>query len=200
MSIHALRMRLGEVAHVRAGFSFRGPIEEVADGPVRVVHMKAMNPLEGIKWDSVRRTVLDPRRQPDWLVPGDLILVARGQRFYAVLVDKVPDSTVCDDHLFRLRRKPDAEVLPAFLVWQINQAPFQRELHRRAEGSNQKSVRRPEIEAVPVGIPSLADQERIVNLARLASRERELQQRIALNREQLFVSIAEGLVRRPQPA
>jgi hypothetical protein len=198
MPIHANHTILGAVAGVRAGYPFRGAIEEVPHGAVRVIQMKDMHPLAGIRWPQVLRTRLTGRKPADWLAAGDLLFVARGTRFYAVCVDDAPpEPAVCGPHLFHLRVKtgiePGSEVLPAFLAWQINQPPFQRELHRAAEGSNQLSVRRPVLESLPVGIPSLADQQRIVDLACLARRERQLHLQLLQNRERFFESIAESL-------
>jgi hypothetical protein len=193
MSIHAHRFALAEAVGVRAGYPFRGTIEDVPDGSVRAVQMKDMDPVEGIRWGSVLSTELAGRRQADWLLPDDVLFVSRGSRFYAVCVDVTPGPAVCGPHLFHLRVKPGSDLIPAFLVWQINQPPFQRALQRSAEGSSQLSVRRPVLEALPIGIPPRADQHRIVELARLARRERQLHEQLIRNRERLFESIAESM-------
>jgi len=193
MSIHAHRASLGDVVAVRAGHPFRGSIEALCDGPVRAVQMKDLDPLDGIHWPGVVRTQLGGRRQADWLLDGDLLFVSRGTRFYAACVDAPPGAAVCGQHLFHLRVKRGSSLIPAFLAWQINQPPFQRELRRSAEGSSQLSVRRPVLEALPIGIPSLDDQKRIVELAQLARRERQLHQQLIRNRERLLESIAETL-------
>jgi len=193
MSIHALRVSLGELAGIKAGYPFRGSIEEIPGGPVRAVQMKDMDPIDGVRWQGVVRTRLSGRREADWLSPDDLLFVSRGSRFYAACLDAPPERAVCGPHLFHVRVKPRAAVIPAFLAWQINQPPFQRELRRTAEGSSQLSLRRPVLEGLPVGIPSEADQQRIVKLVRLAHRERELQARLMRNHERLFESIAEEL-------
>jgi restriction endonuclease S subunit len=193
MSIHAISARLGTVAHVRAGHPFRGPIEKIEEGPVYAVQMKDLDPASGVDWRGIARTRLIGRRPPDWLAPGDLLFVARGTRFYAVCVDAVPGPAVCGPHLFRLRVRSGCELLPEFLAWQISQPPFQRALQRAAEGSSQLSVRRPVLESLSLGIPPLADQERIVALARLARRERELHTLLIRNRELQFEAIAEAL-------
>lgn len=193
MSIHAIQVGLAEAVGVRAGYPFRGAIDDVRDGSVRAVQMKDMDPVEGIRWGSVIRTELAGRRRADWLSPDDVLLVSRGSRFYAACVDATPGPSVCGPHLFRLRIKPGSELVPAFLAWQINQPPFQRALHRSAEGSRQLSVRRPVLEALPIGVPPPAAQRRIVELVRLARRERQLHERLIRNRERLFESIAESL-------
>ena len=193
MSIHAAQVSLGEVVGVRAGYPFRGPIEEWSEGTVRAVQMKDMDPIEGVSWSTVIHTRLAGRREADWLLPDDLLFVSRGTRFYAACLDAPPAPAVCGPHLFHLRVKPGSQLIPAFLAWQINQPPFQRELQRSAEGSSQLSVRRPVLEALPIGIPSLADQQCIVELARLARRERQLHDQFIRNRERLFESIADSL-------
>ncbi|MGJ7509415.1 restriction endonuclease subunit S [Variovorax sp. GT1P44] len=193
MSIHAIRVALSKVVGVRAGYPFRGSIGEVPDGSARAVQMKDMDPVEGIRWQSVVRTELAGRRRADWLLPDDVLFVTRGSRFYAAGVGATPGPAVGGPHLFRLRIKPGSDLIPAFLVWQINQPPFQRALRRAAEGSSQLSVRRPVLEALPIAIPPPADQRRIVELARLARRERQLHERLIRNRERLFESIAESV-------
>lgn len=195
MAIHASRTELGAEIRIRAGYAFRGAIEEVRDGPVHAVQMKDLNPVHGVDWRGVIRTQLGGRSEPDWLAPDDLLFVARGTRFYAGCVGEIPGPAVCGPHLFHLRVRPGRALLPAFLAWQINQAPFQRALQRAAEGSSQLSVRRPVLESLPIGLPPLADQERIVALAHLAQRERQLQEQLARNRERQFEAIAEALAR-----
>ena len=197
MRIHATSAALGTEVHLRAGHPFRGAIQEVDEGPVYAVQMKDLDPLFGIDWRHVVRTRLAGRRPPDWLAPGDLLFVARGTRFYAVCVDAVAGPAVCGPHLFHLRVRPGRQLLPEFLAWQISQAPFQRVLQRAAEGSSQLSVRRPVLESLRLGIPPLADQERIVSLARLVRRERELLGLLIRNRELQFEAIAEALAAAP---
>ena len=48
MSIDAYPIQLGEVLEIRAGFPFRGAIEEVPDGGTLVVQMKHDGPLPTI--------------------------------------------------------------------------------------------------------------------------------------------------------
>ena len=197
MSIDAVRVSLGELVAIKAGYPFRGSIEEIPGGPVRAVQMKDVHPATGVRWQTVVRTRLTGRGDADWLLAGDLLFVARGSRFYAACLDEPPEHAVCGPHLFHLRLKSGSTAIAAFLAWQINQPPFQRALQRTAEGSSQLSVRRPVLEAMRVSIPSLPDQQRIVELVRLAHRERQLQALLIRNHERLFESIAEELAATP---
>lgn len=191
--IDAVKISLEQIASIQAGFPFRGSIAEVAGGSVRAVQMKDVDPERGIDWGGVIRTELPGRKEPDWLQPDDVLFVSRGNRFYAVCVDKPPGPAVCNPHFFHLRVKPEAGVLPRFLAWQINQPPFQRQLQQAAEGSSQLSIRRPVLEALSLNVPGLADQQRIVALADLARQERQTLHRLIRNREQQLEALAEKM-------
>ena len=190
MSIDALTLPLANLVNVRGGYPFRSAIPESRRGVVRVVQMKDVDPAGGIDWTHLIPTDLIGRRTPDWLESGDILFVTRGNRLFATCLDAPPLPTICSPHFFHLRAKSTARVLPQFLAWQINQPPLQRKLQAAAEGSSQLSIRRPELEALPISLPSLDDQKRIVRLAHSASRERSLLQALIRNREQHLEAIA----------
>ncbi|MGQ0509973.1 MAG: restriction endonuclease subunit S [Betaproteobacteria bacterium] len=191
--IDAKKVRIGAIAEVRAGYPFRGAIDPASDGQVTVVQIKDLAPDGSVTWARAIRTELPGRRQPYWLETGDLLLVARGKRYSATALDGVPSSTVCGPHLYQLRPKSRGTVLPAFLAWQINQAPLQTALRAAAEGSNQLSVRRPVIEALPIAVPPLPEQRRIIDLARAAARERVVLDGLIRNRERQLNALAHAL-------
>jgi len=191
--IDAMKRTLGSLAEFRVGYPFRGAIEPVAGGAVAIVQMKDVSPMGAMDWTGVVRTELTGRREPDWLVSGDVLLVARGNHYYAAALEAVPKGSVCGPHLYHLRLGRDGAVLPEFLAWQINEPPIQRLLRQAAEGSNQLSIRRAELEALPISVPSLADQEHIVQLAKTAARERALLGMLIVNRERQLSALAFAL-------
>ncbi len=199
MSFDASIVTVAEITSLQAGYPFRGAIEELPDGDVRVVQMKDVDPETGVDWRGAIRTSLGGRKHPDWLRSGDVLFVAKGARFYAVCVDEPPARAVCAPAFFHLRVKAPASVDPAFLAWQINQPPFQRQLQQAAEGSGQLSIRRPVLEALSLHIPSMRQQRGIAALADLARRERQALHRLIRNRELQLHALAEGLSQATQP-
>ncbi len=193
MSIDAVFFPLGSVATVRSGYPFRGSIEESAEGDVLAVQMKDVDLERGVSWPGVIRTSLAGRKEPDWLKAGDVLFVSKGARFYAVCIDEPPSPAVCSPHFFHLEVAPQGPLLPAFLAWQINQPPFQRQLQQAAEGSSQLSIRRPVLESLSLSVPPLVDQHRIVALAELAHQERRALYRLIHNREHQLQALAEDL-------
>ena len=200
MSIDAQDYTIGNLATLQSGYPFRGSIEESTDGDSLAVQMKDVDPDHGVNWSGVMRTTLAGRKQPDWLKAGDVLFVSKGARFYAVCIDAPPTPAVCSPHFFHLQVVPQVPLLPAFLAWQINQPPFQRQLHQAAEGSSQLSIRRPVLESLSLCVPSLADQQRIVALADLARQERQALHQLIHNRELQLQALAESLAHSAQAA
>ena len=134
----ARKVSVAEAVSLQAGYPFRGAIEEAPGGDALVVQMKDVDPEAGINWRGAIRTSLGGRKHPNWLCAGDVLFVAKGARFYAVCVDEPPGRAVCAPAFFHLRLKEPASVDPAFLAWQINQPPFQRQLQQaRKAGSTE---------------------------------------------------------------
>lgn len=200
MTIDAFSIGLGLAAGVRSGYPFRGSIEELAEGDVLAVQMKDVNVEGGVSWTDAIRTSLSGRKEPDWLKAGDVLFVSKGAPFYAVCIDEPPSPAVCSPHFFHIQVAPKVPLLPAFLAWQINQPPFQRQLQQAAEGSSQLSIRRPVLESLSLCVPSLADQQRIVALADLARQERQALHQLIHNRELQLQALAESLAHSAQAA
>lgn len=191
----AIQRSLEGLVSLKGGYPFRGSIEESADGSALAVQMKDVDPAVGVNWSGVMRTQLAGRKQPDWLRAGDVLFVSKGARFYAVCIDEPPSPSVCSPHFYHLQVKPQTALLPAFLAWQINQPPFQRQLQQAAEGSSQLSIRRPVLESMPVCVPSLEHQRRIVAMAELARSERHTLHQLIQNRERQLQALAEDIAR-----
>lgn len=193
MTIDANILTIFDSVDLRGGYPFRGSIEESADGDALAVQMKDLDPEDGVAWYGVARTTLAGRKQPDWLKAGDVLFVSKGARFYAVCIDEPPSPAVCSPHFFHLKVKSQGTLMPAFLAWQINQPPFQRQLEQAAEGSSQLSIRRPVLESLTLCIPAMEDQHRIVALAELARQERRTLVQLIHNREQQLHALADSL-------
>lgn len=193
--IDADLVAVADLATVRTGYPFRGPIAEVHSGGVLVTQMKDVDPSAGLQWGAVVRAELTGRKEPDWLQAGDILFVPRGQRFFATSIGPPPGLAVCGPHLVLLRLRPGARVTSDFLAWQINQPPVQKQLRVAAEGTNQLSVRITEIEGLRLAVPPIEQQLRIVGLAVAAVRERGLLTQLIANREQQLAAIAASLAK-----
>lgn len=191
--------KLGELARISAGYPFRGAIQETLGSSVVAVQMKDTNPLHGIAWASCTPTELPGKRDSDGLLPGDILLAARGNHHYAVLVDnyalQMGMMAVAAPHFFVVRTRQQS-LDPAYLAWFLNQQPCQRYLSQNSEGTLTKSIRRSEVEQAPIALPPLDKQHAIVGLAEQLRQERLLLSQQIRNGEQLMQAIACDLLPR----
>ena len=188
-------MRLSEISSIIVGHPFRGKIPEAKGTGVRAVQMKDISLSTGVDWSSCNETEITGKREPDWLLPGDLLFAARGSHNYTVLIDQIPQGTraVAAPHFYLLRcKRPD--VLPEYLAWFLNQKPSQRYFQREAEGSLTKSIRRTVLEHTPIAVPSLERQRGIIRLAATLKAEQQLIEQLKRNSETMMNTIANDLL------
>ena len=185
-----LAMLLRELITLRGGFAFRTAIPEVKGG-AWAVQLRDFHQGQGPDWNTVMETKL-PRAlsEHEWLKSGDILIASRGARFFAALMEDVPPRTVASGQ-FMVLKVNDANVLdPAFLAWQLNQAPVQAWFDGNAKGSVQRNLTRDVIESATIAVPPLAFQKSVANLAQLAKRERAALEEIIRIREAQLNSVA----------
>ncbi len=175
---------LEQCAEVRSGHPFRGSVPEISGGSAMAVQMRDLSVASGVSWDRVARTNLEGRKEPDWLQPGDILFVAKGARNFAVCLNDIPGPAVCSQYFFLIRVRDAKTLLPEFLAWQINQLPAQRYLGKGAEGTDQLSIRRGVLEALPIAVPPVEQQHQLINLDKTVRQERHLLETLIHNREQ----------------
>lgn len=140
------------------------------------------------------RTRLSHRKAPDWVRDGDVLLAARGNHAMAALLCDPPECTVCSPHLYVIRLMDPAKVMPAFLAWQLNQSAVQDQLRRQLAGSRQQSLRKTSVEDLPIQVPPLLQQQRIVRIARAAQLERSHCEALMAARHEEVARYAEHLL------
>ena len=185
--------RLADIADIRPGYPFRGAIKDLADGDALAVQMKNADPVRGVDWPLVARTALTGKRDPDWLRSGDVLFAARGSRNYAVHIGVPPEKAVCSPHFFVLTSM-SKNVLPKYLAWQINQQAARQYFVQEATGGYIKNIRRMVLENLPVMVPALEEQERIVELFDAAKRERLVLEGLIENRKQQLDAVAHEIL------
>lgn len=190
-------MILSEISTISAGHPFRGKIPESPGSGIYAVQMKDVSVSQGINWAGCIET--EPMgRSAAWLEQGDILVAARGNHNYAVLVADAPPAAVAAPHFFVVRAKGHA-LLPEFLVWLLNQRQCQRYFDQNAEGSVTKSIRRSVLEATPIAIPPLERQQVVMRLVSTLKREQQVLHLLVHRNETLLGSIAADLINEYSP-
>lgn len=189
-----MKIALKECVRINPGYPFRGKIVETPDGNVRVVQIKDVNEGCQVVWETVIRSELTGKKSPDYIEPDDILFRARGSRNVAVSVEGVPEYTVCSPVFFQLKLHPHVDLVPAFLIWQINQEPARRYFAEQAGGTNQKNVTKKILEELQVTVPDLGIQRSIIQIMNCADREISRYKQLISNREQMLAAIAKDIL------
>jgi restriction endonuclease S subunit len=86
------------------------------------------------------------------------------------------------------------DLLPAFLAWQLNQRAAQAYLRQQAAGSRQQSLRKTAVAQLPVHVPPVAQQRRIVGIASAAQAEQRCLEALIHIRQQEIAVVAEQVL------
>lgn len=194
MTIDALKLNLGTLASVTAGFPLRTAADALPAGDVSFVQMRDVADGASVDWAGVPRVELPGRRPVSWLGDGDILFAARGTNNYALALRNVPDRAVCSPHFFVLKVSDKARIDPYFLAWQINQKPAQDYFRQSATGSHIPNIRRSVLEGLEVAVPSVSKQRMIADLWNAALEEKRQLNALLANRQQQLDSVAADLL------
>lgn len=179
--------KLGQLADIAMGYSFRSRLEAASDGDLAVIQMRDLTDDNRLDPAALTRIELAEAKPRQFVRPGDIVFRSRGQTHTAVLIDQDPGPAIIAAPLLRIR--PRESVLPAYLAWFINLPGTQAKLASRAEGTALRMIRKQSLAELEVPLPPLECQQAIVELADLATEEQRLMVRLAEKRKQYMDGI-----------
>jgi hypothetical protein len=178
-----MRTEVGQLANVQIGYQTRGKIERADGSRHRIL---ALSDLEGgdPAWDQL--TPFVPMRDPDLYTirSGDILYACRGRRFFAHYVENCPEGILAANTLYIVTVKPGT-VLPGYLTWWLNSEATHRQLRKISQGTDIPQVPKKHFMALEVDVPPLETQEMIVAVDALASKERQLSDKLTRQRKLL---------------
>ena len=154
---------LRDIAEISAGYPFRVGLSDDPGGKVRVIQMRDVSPIGGVKWESTVRVQHEANMESYFLRHDDILFVMRGGNYYGTLLANPPDFALVALHFFRIRLTQPQVILPAFLAWQLGQSQAQRYYSNVEAGSAQKSMRRADFADMPITVLPLHRQKAIVD-------------------------------------
>ena len=179
-------MYLGKLADVQMGYPFRSRLEHDPQGNVAVIQMKDIDDANLVHTDEAIKVTLPRGKEHHLLRAGDLLFRSRGRSNGAALVSGDVGTAVLSAPLLLIR--PHG-VLPDYLCWFINTPATQAQLAALSEGTSVRMISAEALKALDIPLPSQATQQRIVQAAALAERERSLMVQIAAQRQRLTTHI-----------
>ncbi|MDP2181716.1 MAG: restriction endonuclease subunit S [Actinomycetota bacterium] len=179
---------LGEIVHIKAGYSFRSRIERVPDGTIAVIQASDVPDSGFVAVDDLAHIEPAEGLGAEFVEPGDIVITTRGDSIRAAVVPATPRPAIIAAPLLRCR-VANGHVMPEYLAWYLNQPKVEATLTRSAEGTNIKMIRRAVLEALEIDVPPFERQHIVVQLADLAEREHSLQSELEIRTGQLLSAV-----------
>jgi hypothetical protein len=183
-----MKMSLGEIATIQAGYQFRGRVVHDPSGGVPVIQMKDYDPIHGINVGGMMTIRTESVPAACIARTGDVLFLSRGQRLTATVVNPEAEGAIVSGYFFILR--PAAEIAePGYLAWYINQTVFQNQLRAVAKGTDTPLVAKTDIQDLSVELPTMNIQALVARLDELSRRERCLLEAITEKRSALIQAL-----------
>jgi hypothetical protein len=169
---------LSDAVEVRSGFLARERLSSSLTSKARLLQMRDISTGGVINYDSAIRPDLDAAELSRFVVQdGDVLLLNRGEPLRAALVSSPPPNTLASAHFFFLR-PVKSNLVPAFLVWSLNQRRAQAFFRKNSVGSAIKMLSKQALEQLTISIPPIAVQKTIAKLNELNQRHRRLSEEL----------------------
>ena len=191
------KMKLKDIAHIRAGHAFRKKLINDPGHQTQVIQMKDLQLNGEIKWGSMIKTA-PAAISREWVKKADLLLVSRGANNTAYYIGEEPPApSLAAPYFFHITLLPRAleAIEPEFIAWQLNQKPIQDYFRKNAEGSTSKAIRREIVENVEIVVPPIKQQRCIFSLNNNIARQRRAHEQLIDNNEVLMSKIASDLLK-----
>lgn len=137
---------------------------------------------------------LDDKSIAHLIQEGDVLFVGKGNRLFAWQYDSSLGPLVASSTFFVLR--PDkTKILPSYLTTILNTSAIKAQLQQLGAGTNIFSIRKSELGAVELPIPTIDRQEKISAMADLYQEEIILAQQVLEQKQLLFKGVLSSLLK-----
>ena len=197
MSATAINLRsLSDLAEVKLGYSVRTRGANLTEGPVRVIQPRTIEAGPHINLLNCDYTNPDDINPLHFLQANDLVFRTRGSRFEAAIYRHDNVATVAASPLVVVRVKHPG-LQPDYLAWYLNNDPeTRRHIDRNTVTRTIPSLKGSVIAAIPVAVPPVEVQNRVLETAALGTQQQELLRRLLiLNEKHINAALGEAVRR-----
>ena len=172
---------LSSLAAISTGFHYRSRIVGNEAGEWRVAQGREVR--ADLTWDvaAMPRVSPGPAERRARLKPGDVLVLARGDRPYAMVAPDWPWPALASSSFYILRVRRE-HLLPEYLAWYLNTPGVAGKLMEATRGVKIRWLPRSALLELPVEAPSLARQQDVVAAAALVAAEDRLHAELSAER------------------
>lgn len=184
--------KLGDIAIISSGHTFRSRIDEDLNGNYFVIQVKDFDEEDQIVSEELLKTKLESVNPKFLAKSGDILFRSRGTSTRASLVsDSIADNCVVASPLLFIRIDSD-QFLPEYVQLVINHSASQRYFSRAAQGSIIRMIDKETLENLMIPSKSITDQKNVIELSRLIQKEKALMNQITSRRQILLEGVFEN--------
>ena len=180
---------LKEIADIRTGCSFRTKIEADLRGNTLVVQLKELSEKNIIDVSTAVRINMSEISENYLLQKGDIVFRSRGMDSTAAIMDISSNNVILSAPFQRIRLRDANAILPQYLLWYINSKEAQIYFTANKTGTSVSMISTAVLADLPVIIPSLEMQKKIVDIHFLSEREIELQEELIKKKKLLTETV-----------
>ena len=157
------KTRLGELLTIVRGVSYKKEDATKEPGRDLIPILRATNIQQGLVFDEF---VYVPSRyvsEEQFLRPGDIVIAASsGSRSVVGKAAQLTTDWRGSFGTFCFGLRPKSGVNPAFLSWFLQTSEYRNQVSELSAGVNINNLKAAHIEGIPISIPSIEEQRRIV--------------------------------------
>lgn len=189
---NTMHQPLRNITKIRSGHTFRGRIAEGPLGEVPVVQIRDLREYLWLPSDQLSRIPRPKEKTVAPACPGDILLPARGEHYHAAILQG-DEPAIATNQLYILEPK-SKRVTTDFLAWYLNQRAAQHYFKSHRSGTNIPMLNIASLGDLPVPLPSLDIQDKIVRLYRIWIQEKAITESLLKNREIQLTAIFQRLL------
>lgn len=185
-----LKKQLKDISHLQFGF-YDKPKEE---GVAIYLQAKNFNDFGLVDGNVDGWVEITEKSKSHLLEEGDVLFVGKGMRNFAWKYSIDMGKAIASSIFFVIKPKPDL-VDSDYLVTIFNSTKYQSFFQSLGAGSSIPSIRKNELEAVEIPLPSLEVQKKIAKLSDLHRAELALTGRLIDEKNKLFQAVINDILK-----
>lgn len=186
---------LKHLAQLQSGFTIRESLDHLEYGEVKAVQIKDLpKNHHHIDTQSLTRIEWKYDSNPQFLPHNAILLVSRGEPAAYLFTGSVADKVVVSNP-FIIINLYDETVLAEYLVWYLNYANTAKNYFASvSRGTALPIITLTALKELPVQIPSLAQQQQIIERHKQAQTEKALYEQLITLRQEYNNTLAEQIL------
>ena len=180
---------LKDIADVRTGYSFRSKLEPDLEGNVLVVQLKELSAKNKINISTAVKINMQDVSDNYLLQKDDLVFRSRGMDSTAAIMDITANNVILSAPFQRIRLHDTSKIIPEYLLWYINSKDAQFYFSANKTGTSVTMISTAVLADLPVIVPPVEIQKKIVEINTLSEKEIELQEELIKKKKLLTETI-----------